>query len=232
MGGVSGSVRDLDVYLLKKSQYMDMVPNFLKPGINQLFGKLQRKRRHAKDRMVRAMAGTDFKSALSDLDAFVGSDLPTDSDAPGGSRPIGKLAKAIINKRFQKIIKKGNQISETTADERLHDLRIDCKKLRYSLEFFTSLFPEDQMKMLVKQLKQLQENLGDFNDLSVQQDFLIKHLETLRPPAARVVIIAAATGGLITRLHMTQRQVRSQFLSVFSEFSAPENRERFKTLFA
>jgi len=31
---------------------------------------------------------------------------------------------------------------------------------------------------------------------------------------------------------MAHRQVRSQFLRVFSEFNAPANQERFKTLFA
>jgi CHAD domain-containing protein len=85
----------------------------------------------------------------------------------------------VIYKRYRRIVKKGSKISETTPDEKLHELRIDCKKLRYLLEFFTSLFPENEMKKLVKQLKQLQENLGDFNDLSVQQEFLVNHLGRL-----------------------------------------------------
>ncbi len=231
MGGVTGNVRDLDVYLLKKTEYMNMVPDFLQPGINNLFRTLRQKRRQARDRMVRAMAATDFKAAMSDLDAFVEADPSANSDAPRSSLPIGGLAKAVIYKRFRRIIRKGGHVSASTPDERLHDLRIDCKKLRYLLEFFTSLFPEDQMKTLVKQLKQLQENLGDFNDLSVQQHFLINHLQTLRPQAAQVVMLAAATGGLITRLHLAQRQVRSQFLSVFSTFNVPAIREQFKTLF-
>ena len=231
MGGVTGNVRDLDVYLLKKTEYTNMVPDFLQPGINKLFRTLQQKRRYAKDRMIRAMAATDFKAALSDLDAFVESDPSANSDGPLSTLPIGGLAKAVIYKRFRRIIRKGGHVSASTPDERLHDLRIDCKKLRYLLEFFTSLFPEDQMKTLVKQLKQLQENLGDFNDLSVQQNFLINHLQTIRPQAAQVVMLAAATGGLITRLHLAQRQVRSQFLSVFSTFNVPAIREQFKTLF-
>ncbi len=232
MGGVTGNVRDLDVYLLKKKEYMAMVPDFLQPGIGKLFRTLQQKRRYAKDRMIRAMAAADFKAALSDLDAFVGSDPSAHADAPRSSLPIGELAKAVIYKRFRRIIRKGGHVSASTPDVRLHDLRIDCKKLRYLLEFFTSLFPEDQMKTRVKQLRQLQENLGDFNDLSVQQDFLIKHLQAIRPQAAQAVMTAAATGGLITRLHVARRQVRSQFLSVFSTFSAQTNQEQFKTLFA
>jgi CHAD domain-containing protein len=232
MGAITGNVRDLDVYLLEKTEYIDRVPDFLKPGIIQLFRTLQRKRRYAKDRMVKAMDGIEFETTLSDLDAIVQSDPLAGFDAPEGARPIGQLAQAVIYKRYRRVIKKGSRISDTTPDERLHELRIDCKKLRYLLEFFTSLFPEDQMKILVKQLKQLQENLGYFNDLSVQQEFLTNYLQTITPQTAQAVMLAAATGGLITRLHLAHQLVRSQFLSVFKKFNAPENQQRFETLFA
>ncbi|WP_372679157.1 CHAD domain-containing protein [Desulfosarcina sp.] len=231
MGAATGNVRDLDVYLLKKAEYINLSPDVLKPGISRLFKTLKRKRRYARDRMINAMATTDFKNALADLDAFVDSDPLVTSDAPHSSLPIGELAKVVIYKRYRRIIEKGGQVSESTPDKHLHNLRIECKKLRYLLEFFTSLFPEDQMKILVKQLKQLQENLGDFNDLSVQQAFLINYLQSIQPQASHAVMLAAATGGLIARLHVTHGQVRSQFFGVFSEFNASANQKRFETLF-
>ena len=232
MGAITGNVRDLDVYLLKKGAYVDLVGEFLKPGVLQLFKALQRKRHYAKNRMIEAMAGVDFKAAMADLDDFIQSDPLSASDAADGSRPIGEVAKAVIYERYLRIIKKGRRINERTPDQRLHNLRIDCKKLRYLLEFFTSLFPKDEMKALIKQLKQLQENLGDFNDLSVQKAFLIQHLGALKPQSSQVVILAAAIGGLITRLGMEHQQVRSRFLGVFNRFGSSENQKRFKTLFA
>ena len=180
MGAITGEVRDLDVYLLKKETYANQVPEVLRPGILQLFRALQRKRRTARDRMLKAMGGAEFNSALAALDDFIQSDPMTHADSPAGIAPIGEVASAAITKRYRQAIKKGNRISATTPDESLHELRIDCKKLRYLLEFFSSLFPDDQMKMLIKQLKQLQDNLGDFNDLSVQQDFLTGYLETIK----------------------------------------------------
>lgn len=232
MGAITGDVRDLDVYLLKKEEYVDMVGDVLKPGILQLFQALQRKQRYAKKRMITAMDGDDFRAAMADLDGFIRSDPLVTSDSPGAFLPIGQVAKAIIHKRYRKVIKKGRRTSATTQDEKLHELRIDCKKLRYLLEFFTSLFPEDQMKILIKQLKQLQENLGDFNDLSVQKQFLAQHLGAIKPQSAQVVMLAAGIGGLITRLRLEHQRVRSQFLSVFDRFNTAENRKRFKTLFA
>jgi CHAD domain-containing protein len=232
MGAITGNVRDLDVYLLKKNEYTDLVGEFLKPGIVQLFRTLQRKRRYAKDRMIKLMAGAEFEADLSDLDRFVLSDPLAESTAPNGSSPVGEMARMVIFKRYRRIIKKGRRITDATPDEALHNLRIDCKKLRYLLEFFTSLFPRDQMKLLIKQLKQLQENLGDFNDLSVQQEFLMQQLQRLKPRSDQTIMLAAAIGGLITRLGIEHQQVRSQFLSVFDRFNSVENQRRFKTLFA
>jgi len=58
----------------------------------------------------------------------------------------------------------------------IHQLRINCKKLRYLMEFFTLLLPPAEIKKLIRSLKMLQDNPGNFNDYSVQQQFLEKTL--------------------------------------------------------
>ena len=236
IGGVTGEVRDLDVYLLKKSEYVRLVPEALTPGIVQLFQILERKRRYARNRMVKAMDGDDFAVALKELDTFIQDDPVAspilDREPSAGHLPIMTVAKKVITKRYRRVIKKGREITESTPDVKLHDLRIDCKKLRYLLEFFSSLFPENQMKALIKQLKELQENLGDFNDLSVQQAFLVNLLDTTSPTSANAAALSSAIGGLITQLSMAHQRVRSQFLSVFETFDTPDNKKRFKRLFA
>jgi len=230
MGGVSGQVRDLDVYLLQKEAYVKKVPEALRPGILQLFRTLRRKRRTARDHMLKLMAGKDFCDALGILDTFLQAEPVVHAGAPGIA-PIGELARTVIYKRFRRIIRKGRQISAEIPDEKLHELRIDCKKLRYLLEFFTSLFPDDQMKRLVKLLKGLQDNLGNYNDLSVQQEFLARYLAVIGPQTSETVLPAAAIGGLIARLFADQQGVRSEFSGVFEAFSSGENQAAFKTLF-
>jgi CHAD domain-containing protein len=230
MGDATGAVRDLDVYLLQKESYLLKLPEALKGGGVQLFRVLQRKRRTARDRMAKVMEGSDFGNALAALDLFVKSE----SSARGNAAmdvPVGELAKTVIWKRFRRILRKGRQISDDTPDEKLHELRIDCKKLRYLLEFFISLFPEEEMKRLIKQLKGLQENLGDFNDLSVQQDFLAGYLSSVSPRNSQSIWMAGAIGGLIFGLAEDHKRVRSEFMGVFHGFSSGENEARFRMLF-
>lgn len=230
MGGVSGRLRDLDVYLLRQEAYLQKVPEMLRPGILQLFQALRRRRRSARGKMLQSMDGKKFKDALKTLDHFLQSEPAIHVGSPSIA-PIGELSKAAIYKRFRRIIRKGRLISMESPDAKLHEVRIEGKKLRYLLEFFISLFPADEMKRLIKLLKGIQDNLGEYNDLSVQQEFLIGYLEDIRPQTPRSMVRAAAIGGLITRLFADRQRVRSEFLGAFASFGSEENRAAFKTLF-
>jgi len=48
------------------------------------------------------------------------------------------------------------------------------------MEFFQSLYPEHQIKHFIKHLKELQEVLGNFQDLSVQESTLKLYSEEMR----------------------------------------------------
>jgi CHAD domain-containing protein len=145
--------------------------------------------------------------------------------------PIKGLAGKIIMRSYRRILKDGKEIDQSSSAEKMHRLRIQCKKLRYSLEFFTSLFPPDDMRIIVGQLKKLQNNLGAFNDLSVQQEMLHQYLARLRPGSGKNQKLASAIGGLLTSLHHEQQQVREAFFSKFRRFSRSRNTELYKKLF-
>ena len=73
-----------------------------------------------------------------------------------------------------RILEYGKEI-EHLDSEILHQLRIECKKLRYATEFFSSLYG-DHMKEFTGHLKKLQNLLGTLHDTAVmaglQQDLL------------------------------------------------------------
>ena len=110
-------------------------------------------------------------------------------------------------------------------------MRIDCKKLRYSLEFFASFFPKDKMDELIGHLKKLQDNLGEFNDLSVQQADLMAALNGALPRGEDRLLCASAIGGLVAQLHVQQRVVRRAFASAVAAFSKKKNVRLYRALF-
>jgi CHAD domain-containing protein len=111
-------------------------------------------------------------------------------------------------------------------------LRIECKKLRYLLEFFASLFPSKEMSKMIRQLKRLQDNLGEFTDLEVQQRFLLSVAEALDMDDAGTRRALVATGALVETMARRQQDVKANFAETFREFASPAHRKQFRKLCA
>ena len=74
-------------------------------------------------------------------------------------------------------------------------------------------------------MKKLQDNLGAFNDLSVQQEMLGSELDALRAKNLLTIRFAAALGGLIAVLAAKHQTVRGEFEATYAEFSRPQVQE-------
>ncbi len=230
IGGITGSVRDLDVYLLSRNTYSAQLPERLRNGLEYFFDDLANRRRQEQRKMVRAMRSARYRKILADWDKI----LSSDSELASGKYsnvPIIDLAGKSIHKRFRKVLHDGKKIHGHSPDEELHRLRIECKKLRYSLEFFSSLYDQEHMKQFIKQLKMLQDNLGDFNDLSVQQSMLADLLSRIKPGTVKSRELSASIGGLMTSLFLRHRKVRARFEQTFAHFSRKKNLELYHALF-
>ena len=230
LGNLTGPTRDLDVYLLYEENYKSRLPPCLQTALHTFFMDLAQRRSEEQKKLARALKATRYKQTINEWRQYL-----EDEDsalATGADVPVIDLARKIISRRYKKIIKDGMQITSTTPDEKIHRLRIQGKKLRYSLEFFASLFPEDEINRVVKQLKRLQNNLGDFNDLSVQQDMLHRYLDGLRPGSRKNFELATAIGGLLTNLYHEHCRVRKNFISTFNRFNSKKNVALFRKLFS
>jgi CHAD domain-containing protein len=69
----------------------------------------------------------------------------------------------------------------------LHELRKDCKKLRYATEFFARSFPGRETKPFLKRLTALQEDLGTLNDTAVAAQLMAQLGRTGRGYAGGLV---------------------------------------------
>ena len=172
-------LRDLDVYLLAKADSRAMVPAVLSDDITPLFDRLQMRRTEAFEHVIQELGSARYARFLADYEVFLSVPGYDDPTAVNAARPIGELASVRIYKRYRRIVKDGKYILKHNEDDLLHALRLESKRLRYLLEFFANLFPRKQVVTLVGQLKKLQENLGEFSDLAVQQEALLAFVAEL-----------------------------------------------------
>ena len=216
---MTGPTRDLDVYLLNRAAYLKRLPPALQPGLDAFFGELARRRQTEQKRLTRALRGKKSKAMLVAWSRCLhGQDR---QPAPLAATPIRELAGRIILRRYKRVLQNGQALSVATPDAEVHRLRIECKKLRYAMEFFSSLYPKEEIQQVVRHLKKLQDILGDFNDLSVQQQMLRQALEELRVGSRRNLEQASALGGLLQSLFEEQQALRDHFAEAFDQFSDP-----------
>jgi CHAD domain-containing protein len=179
LGQLTNQQRDLDVYLLSEGEFQARLPEAMREDIVPLFDYLRLLRKRALEEVIEGLSSSEYDRALNEWEEFLNEPVPKKPAAANAALPIVNLARKRIYKRYRRVIKDGEYILTHTQDELLHALRIECKKLRYLMEFFISLFPRKKMTRLIKQLKKLQDNLGDFNDLSVQQEYLMHMAEEI-----------------------------------------------------
>jgi CHAD domain-containing protein len=198
-----------------------------------LFDYLRKKRSEAFQKVIRGLKSKRVATVLKDWEVFLDTSSQDSPAAANAGVPAITLARKRILKKYQSAVKAGNKISESTDDRTLHVLRIHCKKLRYLMEFFASLFHPETMTTLIEQLKRLQDNLGDFNDLRVQEEYLMTvatQLPVTRTEGPGKVFMAI--GSLVGALAGDRKNVRNAFAQTFADFAAPANKELFQNLFA
>src|SRR5438034_1443222 len=80
--------------------------------------------------------------------------------------PTGKNARIIARVRLEEMYNWDRYVDNPYNIRELHDLRIAAKRLRYTLEIFEEVLPEAS-KSIVKELAQIQDELGALHDSDV-----------------------------------------------------------------
>jgi CHAD domain-containing protein len=232
LGSLTNQLRDLDVYLLSESAYRAQLPDPIRQDIGPLFDYFRAQREQALQDVVVGLDSAEYARILRDWEVFLNQPVPETPEATNAAMPIIELARQRIYRRYRRVVKDGNYALDHTQDELLHALRIECKKLRYLLEVFASLFPPKKVARLINQLKRLQDNLGEFNDLSVQQAYLLGIAEELPVSDTQTRRALVATGFLVESLARRQQVVKAGFAQTFTDFASTGNQRLYGELFA
>lgn len=230
-GKRTSNLRDLDVYLLQAERFRNLLPATMRDSLDPFFTDIGNRHKKELRSFSRYLGSEKHIRLMREWEAFLRNEMPSDTDiTPEAGTKTSDVAVSTIRKAWKKVIMHGREISRIATDTELHALRIDCKKLRYLLEFYASIFPAKTLQTVVRQLKTLQDNLGTFVDLSVQQSYLNDYLSSLEPGADNISF-AASIGGLVTALSHERENVRMNFHNAFDTFDTPETEALFNELF-
>lgn len=232
LGKRTGPTRDLHVYLFKLDSYRASLPGTMRPHLLPLQHFLESHLRREQRVLVKTLQSSRYRRLKTGWREFLLAPVPQRSSLSNAGRPVKHTANAHICKAFLKVVKRGRKISRRCPDEKLHKLRIACKKLRYLLECFQQLYPSRKINPLIKPLRQLQTVLGNFQDLSVQIDTLNHMQQQMREENLLSEETHQAMVLLASRLDQQKRALRKQFVDYFAVFADSRNMEKYHELFA
>jgi len=232
LAAATGPVRDLDVYLLKMEGFRAELPADVREHLGPLETYLNAHHVKEQRRLVRTLGSRRYRALMEQWSAFLSDPAPVDdATCPDAAQPVVELAADRIWRAFRRVWKRLRVIDNDTPAAALHGLRIECKKLRYLLEFFDTIFPPDEVRLLIKSLKQLQTRLGNFNDCDVQRVTLQRFANDMYQEGLASADSLLAMGRLMDHLFTQQCDERRRLQTCFASFAVADNHEHYRRLF-
>jgi CHAD domain-containing protein len=232
LGVASGPARDLDVYVLEIPSYQAELPPDVREDLKPLGRYLERRRDRAYGEFVQVMDGPWYRKTMRDWGRFLASAPLEGGSGRNSCKPIIRVAAKRLRRALARVIHNGKAVTGSSPASDLHALRIDCKKLRYLLEFFSPLYPAEVVEPLAAELKALQNNLGTINDLEIQEQELRRFAVEMEHEGAAEAGTLLAIGQLVERLRQRRRSARAEFGRLFGSFARPGIRKRFEKVIA
>lgn len=242
LGEVTGPIRDLDVWLATIDEELATATP-VAHELEALRRAIEARRRDVHRQLVDQLDSDRFGALRSSWAALASPQQPPSllrSVAGGGKARTGAVAADLVRRAQRRVLRRGSAVEEGSPDESLHDLRKATKRLRYVLESFASLCPGALLDRLLGELKALQDNLGEFQDCSVQATALARLGSDLidgprpepeegpapdTPPEALI-----AVGYLIAGLERRRTKARAEFAERFARFERPATRHLVDSL--
>ncbi len=229
-GRALGRVRDLDVFMEKARHYLETLPEDQRQGLDPLIASWGQEREDSRAQMVAYLDSPEYGEFKHKFSRFVcrpGAGALPISYFPPAPHRVCEIAPVLIYNRLA-AVRAYDRILENASVEQLHGLRIEFKKLRYTLEFFREVLGEES-KPIINEIKGLQDHLGDLNDAQVAtlllSEFLAHwdtgqaglHLNDRQNPAPIVAYLGYQ--------HAERHRLMITFRAAWEIFNRPELRQ-------
>jgi CHAD domain-containing protein len=168
-----GRVRDLDVFMEKAHIYLNTLPSERQAELEPLLRSWAQEREIDRQQMVSFLDSPKYAIFKNEFLSFVTTPGAGARKSPSATflpTRAGDIAPILIYTRLASV-RAFNSILENASLEQFHALRIEFKKLRYTVEFFREVLGVET-KSVINDLKMIQDHLGDLNDAHVATQIL------------------------------------------------------------
>jgi CHAD domain-containing protein len=176
-GRALGAVRDLDVFWEKTQVYLDGLSPEQQSGLHPLRVVWEAERERARERMLAYLDSERYARFAQRFDEFLQTPgagaLPvlTEEGEPLPHR-LRHVVPVAVYQRLAAVRAYDEWVTGPDVPlERLHQLRIAAKGLRYTMEYFREVLGPEA-KSVIDEVKGLQDHLGDLQDAVVASNLV------------------------------------------------------------
>ncbi|MDY7041037.1 MAG: CHAD domain-containing protein, partial [Chloroflexota bacterium] len=226
-GRALGRVRDLDVFMEKAHAYLAELPEGERTSLNPLLAGWQEQRDAARAKMLTHLDGKRYQRFVQGFGQFLiteGAGALSRQNDRTAPHQVYQVVPALIYTRYE-VVRGYEPVIENASLETLHALRIDCKRFRYTLEFFREVLGAEA-KDVIKEAVTVQDHLGNLHDADVACRLLIEFLDQWSGQERRERI---NIGGVTRYLVAKQQELRALvdlFPEIWIHFNRPEMRRQ------
>lgn len=225
LGGETGDLRDLDVWLLHFDDFVARAPRVPPADLEPLRALLRERQTEQRRRVADALESERAQVLLADWQALLRSEGWQQSAAADAGRTLRAVASDRIRAAERRVLRLGRSIDAESPDEDVHELRKRAKKLRYLLEFFGDMIQSKAARARITELKGLQDNLGTHQDRAVQIEAMQSLARELTAAPPQTLL---AMGFLVERLDKDRRQMRRELTARIAAFDDEKARTSFR----
>lgn len=188
-----GRVRDLDVMIDDLTTYQATLDETARQPIQSVIAKLDKRRISAREDLNDLLDSSKYASFLKDFTRFLTSPgKGTVSMDSNGVQPyqVRHITPILIHEKLANVHAYDEIVQDHAVEpETLHALRIEFKRLRYTVTFFKGVLGAS-IEDFIMELKAMQDYLGRFNDLVVASERLlaVRKLSTEERAALQVYV--------------------------------------------
>jgi CHAD domain-containing protein len=213
-----GLVRDLDVFIEKFTAYQREFSPAERAELAPLLEYCQLQRDRARAALLAHLDSKAYKRFKAGAAVFIKEEGEGIKPIPV-NKPIRYQIRHVVSSLIYshyEALRGYEPFLENASVELLHQLRIDAKHFRYAVENFQEILGRESA-MVIAEIKQIQNHLGDLNDAEVACQFLENFLNHWKNFRRELVTAHTKKPIAITRYFKVQSEEKGHLLATFPE---------------
>jgi CHAD domain-containing protein len=212
--------RDADVQIAFLKTYIEQPKEErLRPGAERFLLRLRQRRERTQPRVIKALDRLLESSVVEDMEKSRRKMRRGSINSDVNSPDICQKALVHITSRLDEIFDHEASVYVPENIKEHHAMRIAVKRLRYTMEVFSSLY-EGELENQIEVCKKLQDMLGDMRDCDVWMDYLPQFMEDERAYSLDYFGHDDSFGILEPGLLHFQKHLRERRSAIYEEFVA------------